>query len=199
MTGTDDSDEALLGRYRGGDEEAGRVLFARLSSELRPRARRRIAPALRARVGESDLIQAAFGAVLSRLHEFRDLGPGSFRRWIGTVMDRKAIDEHRRRHGRDGGRAKELRLDALSDCSTPSAPGTTPSGVAMADEDRKELRAALDHLAPDYRTVLRLVHESKMSMGAAAAAMGRTYEATKKLYARALERLERSIRDGGAS
>jgi len=200
MPASDDSDEALVRRYQAGEDEAGRVLFARLSTTLRPRARRRIAPGLRARVGESDLIQSAFAAVIDRLGEFRDGGPGSFRRWLSGIIDRKAVDEHRRQRGRGvRERAQETSLDAVSDLRSPSASGTSPSGAAMAGEARGSLWSAIERLTPDHRTVIRLIHDSKMSVGAAAVAMDRTYEATKKLYARALERLATLLGEGGAS
>src|SRR5262245_21690080 len=125
-----ESDEDLVRRFRAGDEEAGHVLFARLSTGLRPRARRAIGPELRRKVGESDVIQSAFVAVIGRLREFRDGGPGSFRRWLHGIVDRKGIDEARRVHGRGKqARAQEIGADALSSVPMPSGSRATPGAA----------------------------------------------------------------------
>jgi len=190
MTGTDDMDEDLVRRLRAGDENAGTVLFERLFPALRAGLRRRMGPVLRPKVGESDLIQSAYASVVRRLDEFRDGGPGSFRRWLAGILDHKVIDEIRRHQGRGKReRGRELALGALSEHSVPLGKGESPSRAAMAGEDRQRIRAAVELLAPDHRAVVRLVHEKGLSTSEAATVMERSPEAVRKLYSRALERL----------
>ena len=52
-------------------------------------------------------------------------------------------------------------------------------------------------LPPDYRTILRLVKEEGLTMRAAGERMGRSREAAKKLYGRALLRLTEVFRARG--
>jgi RNA polymerase sigma-70 factor, ECF subfamily len=190
MPEADDTDEDLVRRFRAGDEGAGTVLFERLFPVLRPGLRRKMGAVLRPKVGESDLIQSAYASVVRRLDDFRDGGPGSFRRWLAGILDHKMIDEIRRHQGRGKReRGREFGLDALSEFSVPLARGESPSRAAMAGEDRRRIRAAVDLLSPDHRTVVRLLHEKALSMDEVATAMERTPEAVRKLYARALERL----------
>ncbi len=190
MSGPGDTDEDLVRRLRAGDQDAGTVLFERLFPVLRPGLRRKMGAALRPKVGESDLIQSAYASVIRRLHDFRDGGPGSFRRWLAGILDHKMIDEIRRHQGRGTReRGREFGLDALSEYSVPLARGESPSRAAMASEDRRRIRAAVDLLPPDQRTVVRLLHEKALSIDGAAIAMGRSPEAVRKLYARSLERL----------
>jgi RNA polymerase sigma-70 factor (ECF subfamily) len=59
----------------------------------------------------------------------------------------------------------------------------------MAAESRAAVRRALDALPPDYRSVLLLTRFEGLSLAEAAARMGRSREAAKKLHARALARL----------
>lgn len=198
--GCDDADEDLVRRLREGDEDAGTRLFERLFPSLRPAVRRKLGAALRPRLGESDLIQSAFASVVRRLPEFRDGGPGSFRRWLAGILDHKVIDEIRRQKGRGAQeRGRERGLDALSEFSVPAARDASPSRGAMADEDRRRVHAAVELLPPDQRTVVRLRHEKSLSIQDAARAMDRTPEAARKLYARALERLGELLGENEAS
>jgi RNA polymerase sigma factor (sigma-70 family) len=156
MPESDDTDEDLVRRYRAGDEHAGTILFERLFPVLRPVIRRKIGAALRPKLGESDLIQTAYASVIRRLSEFRDGGPGSFRRWLAVILDHKMIDEIRRQTGRaKHGRAREFGLDALSEHAVPLAKGESPSRAAMRVESRRRIRAAVDLLGPDQRTVVQ--------------------------------------------
>jgi len=190
MNGIDDTDEALVRRLRAGDESAGTILFERLFPVLRSNLRPKMGPALRPKVGASDLIQAAYAAVISRLDDFKDRGPGSFRRWVSGILDHKLIDEIRRTQGQGkSARGRELGLGALSEHSVPRARGESPSGAAMAGETRDRLRAAIGRLAPDHQAVIRLLHERELPMNEAAATMGRTPAAVRMLYVRALARL----------
>lgn len=200
MPGPDDSDEELVRRFRAGDERAGTVLFERLFPVLRPGIRRKMGAALRQKVGESDLIQSAYASVIRRLKDFRDGGPGSFRRWLAVILDHRMIDEIRRHQGRgEHERGREFGLDALSEYSVPLARGESPSRAAAAGEDRRRIRVAVDLLGPDQRAVVQLIHDRALSMDQAATAMGRTPEAVRKLYARALERLGALLAEGGES
>jgi RNA polymerase sigma factor (sigma-70 family) len=64
----------------------------------------------------------------------------------------------------------------------------SPSQMAIAAETKEAARRALDKLPEDYRTVLRLLQEEQLDMDQAAERLGRSREATKKLYGRALSR-----------
>ena len=190
MPDHDVPDAGVVRRYEAGDQGAAAVLFGRLFPSLRPRLRRRMGAPLRRKVGESDLIQSAFASVLPRLHEFRDEGPGSFRRWVVGILDHKLIDEMRHWQGtkkRDP--AVERALEGLSERSVPHARGDSPSRAAMADEGHRRIRAALELLSEEHRTVIRTLHELGLSLGEAAAVMQRSPEAVRKLHARAVGRL----------
>jgi DNA-directed RNA polymerase specialized sigma24 family protein len=52
---------------------------------------------------------------------------------------------------------------------------------------------ALDALSEDHRTILRLVQFDGLTLGAAAERMGRSREAAKKLYGRALTKLGEAL------
>ncbi|MHC4941351.1 MAG: sigma factor-like helix-turn-helix DNA-binding protein [Planctomycetota bacterium] len=65
--------------------------------------------------------------------------------------------------------------------------------MAAASELARVAAAAFRSLGEDDRQVLRLVREEGVTLAGAADRMGRSYEATKKLYARALARFRASF------
>jgi DNA-directed RNA polymerase specialized sigma24 family protein len=68
--------------------------------------------------------------------------------------------------------------------------------VAIAGELDTAVQRAFAALPEDYREVLRLTRQNHMSIAGAATCLGRTREATKKLYARALARLTALLAQG---
>ena len=51
----------------------------------------------------------------------------------------------------------------------------------------------MDELRPDDREILRLVHEDGLSVGEAAEHLGRSADAARKLYSRAVGRLTKVV------
>src|SRR5262245_59159359 len=97
MTGASEpSNEELVLRVRDGDGDAARLLYDRHAPALRAQVRRKLPNALRAKVGESDIIQEAYLAAFLRVTQFEDRGSGSFERWLRGILDHKLLDEVRR-------------------------------------------------------------------------------------------------------
>lgn len=181
------SDEELVRRARDGDEVARRALVERHERRLRARARRRLPGVLRGKVAHSDVVQEAWIAAFLHLDEFEERGEGSFAKWMATVLDRKVLDETRRFAGtgkRDvhreiGAGSSVVRLAGAS--LDPS-----PSGEAMRGEERARIDAALAKLPEPQRLVIGLVQEEQLTFEAAGERLGRSAEAARKLYGRAV-------------
>jgi RNA polymerase sigma-70 factor (ECF subfamily) len=184
---SDDDEEELARRVRAGDEEAARVLFDRLRPRLRAYVRRRIPQSLKAKVGESDVIQSAYLAAFLNIAEFEDRGDGSFARWVASILDHKVLDEVRRYVDTEKRSvAREERLRTTSAPPRTRARIPSPSAAAIDAEERARVESAMELLSPDHRTVLRLIHERGLTLEEAAAEMGRSSEAVRKLHARAV-------------
>ena len=177
-------------RARRGDSAASHALFARHLPELRRRVRRRLPPALRPRVGDSDVVQEACVAAFQRLHEFDDRGDGSFLRWLRKILDHKLVDEVRRHVGAERrDLRREVRVATGEEPSARRRKGRSPPSEVVAAEEQEAVRRAMTELPSHYRAVLRWIHHEGLTAAEAGVRMGRTPDAARKLYARALARL----------
>lgn len=190
------SDEELIRRIRAGDSAATARLFDRHGALLRVAARSRLPAALRGKVGESDVIQEAYFAASQRLDEFEDRGDGSFRRWLRQILEHKIVDEVRR-HVEAGSRdaRREIALRTNAEVVAGPADHTSPSLQVANAEETAAVRRAVDELPSAYREVVRLIHQEGLTLVEAGARMGRSAEAARKLYGRALAVLAGEIDD----
>jgi RNA polymerase sigma-70 factor (ECF subfamily) len=192
----DPSDEELVARARGGDGAAADVLFGRYPDLLRGLARRALGDRLRPKVAESDVVQDARLVAFRSLARFEDRGPGSFRRWLAGILERRASEERRRFRAARRAVRRESPSAPRADLVAASQP--TPSLVAIAHERRLAVLRAIDGLPQAYRSVIRLVDLSGLSFVEAAERMERTPDAVRKLYARAVASLTVVLARGGA-
>ncbi len=185
--GQDDQD--LLERFRLGDERAFRVLTERHRGVLEARIRDALPRGLRRRVDAQDVLQEALLVAFRRREEFENRGEPAFRHWLLAIVELKAR-EHVRHHRQTAKRStrREVTRSGRRDTGLFPAAQASPSQVAIGLETGRLAREALTELSEDYREVLRLTREQRMSLRDAADCMGRTHEATKKLYGRALAR-----------
>lgn len=191
------SDEDLVRRMRAGDLAASRALFRRHEALLRSFAERRIGRGLRRKVGASDVLQEARLTAFLKIDGFEDRGPGSFRRWLERIVERKVSDEVKRHvHSRKRSARREDSCAATSGAPEAPARGPGPATQIAADDENAALRAAVDRMTGDDRRILELVHERGMDFASAGRELGRSAEAARKLYGRVVLRLSRVVRRG---
>ena len=197
----DEPDEAaLLGRARAGDPDALRILFDRHRGALEARIRRFLPRAVQRKVSVSDVVQEARILAFARTAEFEPEREGAYRAWLLRIAELKAR-EALRAHAGTSKRAvgREVTRGDASAAPDGVARGPSPSQAAMTAETRHLVLRALATLPPDYREVLRLARLEGLAIRDVAGRMGRSTEAIKKLYGRALASLGRVLdgADGG--
>ena len=190
------SDEELVRRVRAGDEAAARLLFERHLPALRAKARARLPKAMRGRVAESDVIQDAWLAAFIDVGRFEDRGDGSFGKWLRGILANKIgheIDRHVAARKRDVRREQRMRTGSVDGFG--AAPDqSTPSEEAVSAEEQDVLRSAVASLPEDHATVVRLVHIEGLSLVDAGARRGRSADAARKLYGRAMASMAEKLR-----
>ena len=181
-------------RARKGDEDAFVRLCALHEAALRRRIERRLSPGIRRRISSSDVLQEAQMIALGKLADFEDRGDGAFRAWLGRIVDLKTQElirfhagAEKRAISGEATRGHRATLDAMR------GRGPTPSQVAMGAEMRDAAERAMNALPESYREVIHLIQGEGLMLAEAGERLGKTREAVKGLYARALGRLARAL------
>jgi RNA polymerase sigma-70 factor (ECF subfamily) len=173
----------MVRRMQAGDGDAWRELYGRYRDELLLLIRVNMGTRLRAALQSEDVLQSVVLEAFRAMPRFEDRGQGSLRAYLKVLLLQKV-----RGHGR--ALAAKKRAGAASLTSTlaralPAAEATP----AYQDARYGKIETALRALPADMREVIVLRRLDGVSNEEAAARLGRSAEATRKLYARAMARL----------
>jgi RNA polymerase sigma-70 factor (ECF subfamily) len=155
---------------------------------------------LRGKVDPGDVVQETFLHAVRDFAQFRGTSDRELAAWLRQILAARLADQVRRYCGTQGRdvrleQALEVELDQSSQVLDRGlvAPLSSPSHQAARHEQAACLAQALDRLPSDYRQVLVLHHLEECDFPEVARRLGRSVEAVKKLWARALARLRRSF------
>jgi RNA polymerase sigma-70 factor (ECF subfamily) len=149
---------------------------------------------VRAKVGASDVVQETLALAYQGFDRFRGGTEAEFRAWLGQILAHQvtnAVNKYRSTAKRRLDR--EVPLEAAAPDGGLCAPGETPSRQTLRREEWELMDRAFDRLGPDDRDVIRRRHRDGLSFAAIAADMGRSEEAVRRLWARALGRWQREV------
>src|SRR5262245_44398114 len=187
--------EQLTAARSGSAEALGEALEA-CRAYLLVVAERELDPGLRAKGGASDLVQQTFLEAQRDFGRFHGSSAEQLRAWLRQVLRNNLANfarQYRDTQKRQAGRGVALPQ------STSIRPGglatdtPTPSRHAIAGEDAAALQAALDRLPDDYRQVIALRYDEDRPFDEIAQIMRRSPNAVRKLWARAVEHLQREL------
>ncbi len=200
MADVEATPEILLQRARAGDEAARGRLLELYRNYLRVLARTLIGQALRARLDASDLVQETFLKAHREFAQFLGGGERELVGWLRQTLVRTLANQarHHKARGRDMRRQESLEaaLDRSSlavqeALAAPSA--SSPSLRAIRREEAVLLADALERLPADYREVFILRNLEHVPVEQVAARMGRSVNAVRKLWTRAMLELRREL------
>jgi RNA polymerase sigma-70 factor (ECF subfamily) len=182
---------------RGGSARALGDLLEHYRYYLLHVARGTMDAGLQAKGGASDVVQETFLEAQRDFHLFHGRKEQELRAWLRRLLMNNAANFTRRYRGTDK-RQVALEVSVTPGESSFSEPGlagaaSTPSERAVRHEQSDALQQGLARLPEDYRAVLLLRYREGHSFEEIAAVMGRTGNAVRKLWARALERLREEM------
>jgi RNA polymerase sigma-70 factor (ECF subfamily) len=182
----DDSGEGsrLLARAQAGDREAFDVLLERLEPRVRAFVLSRVRADARLRLDIDEIVQDTFVRAYESIQTFRGGDLPSFARWLMGVARIAVIKA-----------ANSPGWRQLSAGANIAESGTSPSRALRREERFDRLQSSLECLKGDDREVLYLVRIEGLSMKEAADRMGRSPEAVRKLFGRALLKLRARFGD----
>ena len=186
---SEDEALALLTAARAGDSAALGALMERYRLQLLKTATEELHPSVRPKVPPSDVVQDTFLEAYRLFERFDGVGAAMFRAWLTGILRNKARQAVRRFKGtdkRDAGR--EVGLSGAG-----AGGGPTPSGHAVKREQAEAVLAAMGRLTAEYQEVIRRRTWDGASFAEIGATSGRTEDAARMLFARAMKRLEHEL------
>jgi RNA polymerase sigma-70 factor (ECF subfamily) len=160
-------------------------------------AEKELDPVLRAKAGASDLVQETFLEAQRDFGGFHGASEVELRAWLRRLLLNNVANftRHYRADKRQVNLEVPLAPGSWSDPPGGRFPADTPSpsGQAMEHEQAEAVQRALTRLPDDYRQVLLWRYQEQRSFEEIAQSLQRTPNAVRKLWARALERLEHEM------
>ncbi len=186
--------DSLLQKARDGSKEALGRLMEKARLVLLKDANAELASALRAKEGASDLVQDTFLEAQRHLASFRGRTEREWVAWLRRTLEHNLVDAARHYQNtakRQIGREVHLHGGDVPANGTNDLPtdGLTPSRVLSQNEEVEALQKAVDRLPADYRDVVLWHHRDRLTNEQIGQRMGRSAEAVRKLWVRALEML----------
>ena len=192
--GDDELDRWVVAACDGSDEALGKVLQA-CRGYLLSIANRELDSGVGAKLGASDIVQETLLEACQGIDRFEGTTEGQLLAWLRTILkhnlqdvDRHYAQTEKRRISREEPQAigSHVAID-------PVSPDESPSAMVGSDEEVAQLTAMLDRLPRDYREVIELRNWQLLPFGKIGKKMGRSEEAARKLWGRAIERLQQEM------
>jgi RNA polymerase sigma-70 factor (ECF subfamily) len=190
----------LLHRARAGSREAlGQILEA-CRAYLYTVAGAKRDFALQAKASDSDLVQETFLEAQRDFAQFKGVSEEELMAWLRQILlnnmanfTRSFRDVEKRSIDREVRQGPDSAAFDLAEKMV--ANDLSPSGIALAKEQAHKLQIALERLPDDYRQVLLLRYKEQQAFEEIAGQMNRSANAVRKLWTRAVERLQDEMRE----
>lgn len=193
MTAPDDD---VRNARQGCSEALGRVLQGCRAFLLRV-AEQELGNDLRAKGGASDLVQETFLEAQRDFARFAGQSEAELLAWLRRMLLNNLANFARQYRGTDKRRIdREIALDHSPADGTPrdlADSVQTPSAVLMGHEESVALRQAMERLPEQYRLVLTMRYQQERTFEEIGQAMGMTFSAARKLWLRAVLRLQQEL------
>lgn len=187
--------EQWLKEAREGNEESLGLLLAAVHRYLLVIANQTISDAIRTKVSPSDIVQE------TALEAFRDFSSfdgcmfDELLAWLRQVLLNNVRNAGRHFQGTQKRQvSRETPLDEARREGTPIAgPWPTASKNMMRLEQEQKVEQALHKLPPDMRMAIELRNREHLPFAEIGKQLGRSPDAARKLWARAIERLQKEL------
>jgi RNA polymerase sigma-70 factor, ECF subfamily len=199
MTPPDPTLEPLLVQARTGDQAALGRLLELYRNYLRLMARSLIHRPLQVRLDASDLVQETFLKAHREFRQFLGSGERELVAWLRQILVRTLSNQAKHHLARGRDQRRQESLDVLLDRSSLAIQEqladsvASPSAHAVRREQAVLLADALARLPADYREVFILRNLEQVPVDEIAARMGRSPNAVRKLWSRAMVALKQAL------
>jgi RNA polymerase sigma-70 factor (ECF subfamily) len=186
-----------IGAAKGGSKKALGRLFEHCRGYLLTVARQEIRADLRGFTRPSDVVQDTWLAFEECFSRFHGENEAELLAWLCGIVRNQVADVRKFAHRdkRDIGRQRSIQRDlfAVQPAGLLADEWETPGRALCRDEEADRLICAMSRLADADRTVIRLRNLDCLSWNVVSHKMRRSPDAVRKLWSRALKRLEREL------
>lgn len=187
----------LLEAARRGHDDAFGRLFESFRRHLLLVAHRELPHTLRGKLGPSDVVQETAVDAQRAFSAFRGSTAEECFAWLRSILRNNVVDAVRRyelSQKRASGREISLATEAgRRQGGLVELPHGLPDGSAIRHEDADALTLAMARLSGDHQAVLRLRYWEGLSFPEIGERLGRSPDAVRKLWYRAVERLQEAM------
>jgi RNA polymerase sigma-70 factor (ECF subfamily) len=186
--GADAFHDSLLAARAGAADHVGNLLDT-CRPYLLSIAQSEFPSDLHGKLGASDLVQETLARGVEHFGTFQGHTQAELHGWL-----RKILLNHLANVWKAYGTEKrQLEREQPADSALADPYRLHPSGEAVSREESERLEAALARLPEEYRQVIRLRHQENLSFAQVGAVIGKSEDAAGKIWARALERLQKEL------
>lgn len=183
----------LLEQARDGSAAAIGSLLEAARSYLLLQAEHQLPISMRAKVGPSDIVQETAIDAHRDFLRFRGTTQEELYAWLRTILQNNVMDAVRRFEvAQKRAARREESISVVVDrrgVSVLPAGNNPPDHSAIRREDADLLAGVMARMPDDYQTILRLRYWEGLTFPQIADRIGRSEEASRKLWYRALARL----------
>jgi RNA polymerase sigma-70 factor (ECF subfamily) len=189
-----------LAEAQSGSREALGLVLSQYREYLKTLARRELAHDLQAKGDPSDLVQETFLEAQRTFDRFHGHSDDALRAWLRCLLMHRCAKVGRQFRTTQKRRlTREVSLGfaqshGVSDQGPGARAALSPSACMMAREREESLRQAVDSLPEAYRQVMHLRYFEEQTFEQIGRVMGRSADAVRMLWGRALERLKHELR-----
>jgi RNA polymerase sigma-70 factor (ECF subfamily) len=187
---------AVLQQALAGSDAALDTLYARFGPRLLSFIRLKMGRSLRARLESRDILQATFLKSFEHLDDFDGSDVRSLLGWMMRIAEREINDraDFHTRQQRDARQEEDVEDHSQMAERTRSA-----LSRLILNEQAERLDDALGTLTESHRQVILLRMFEELSFPDVAARLGRSEDASRMLFARAMTALTLALSNGSAS
>ena len=182
----------LLRKARNGDHDALAMLLDQYREYLLAIANAKMDDRIRSKLGSSDIVQDSLISAQKHFIQFEGDQPDQLKAWLKRILSNDVVEAGR--HYRDTAKrrvSREQAIDSESQDRRPIIdPHNTPRTHALQSEESVKLEEAMSLLSEPFQTVLRLRNWEQLSFKQIGEKMDRSEEAARKLWTRAILRLQ---------
>lgn len=189
----DDRTDIVFTIRTGDSSKIGRLIDL-YRPYLRSLAQQNFPDQLAGRLDQSDLVQEALLRATRQLDKFLGTTDGEFAAWLKQILLNLIVDQVR---SHTSGK-RDIRRETPSAASIPALSGSSPTVLLSRQEDLERLAAAIQQLSEDQRQVTELRSQGQ-SFEEIGQRMGRSADASRVLWGRAVTRLLKILDDEGDS